>query len=69
MNNEEIRHLIDSRERTRYGIYCDVSTAIDIVSTEDLFRYYMDVIANGHDSRIRDYLETEIINAEIVKGE
>lgn len=68
MSNEEIKHLIESREKTHHGIYSDIGTAIEIVSTADLFRYYMDVIMDGHDSCIRDFLENAIINAEVAKS-
>lgn len=61
MDNEMIQLAIDNRSITHYGIYSDISTALENFSVEQLFRYYLDVIMKGHNVCIRDYLENQII--------
>lgn len=61
MDNEMIQSAIDNRTITHYGIYADISTALDRFSVDQLFKYYLEIVMKDHDVCIRDYLENQII--------
>ena len=67
MDNERIRNLIENRTKTHHGIYSDIGTALENVSTADLIRYYIEVVQNGNDGDVRYYVEQQIISGEINK--
>ena len=48
-----------------YGIYEDIGEALKNVPTLKLVEYYME---KSGETRLRDFLETEIIAAEILKS-
>ena len=65
MTNEEIQNLIDNRENTNHGIYSDMGQILDLLDTEDLIRFFVDVTMNGDDFYLREYLQMRIIEDEI----
>lgn len=67
MTNKEIKELIDNREKTYHGIYSDIGTALNSVSTNDLIKYFIDEVMHGSDTTIRSYVEDQIIANEISK--
>lgn len=60
----EIEKAIQDREETHRGIYSDVGTVLDRFSTEELTKYYLERFGDG---MLRDFLEQQIIAAEISK--
>lgn len=60
----EVEKAIQDREETHRGIYSDVGTVLDRFSTEELTKYYLERFGDG---MLRDFLEQQIIAAEISK--
>lgn len=60
----EVEKAIKSRKETYRGIYSDVGIALDVFSTEELTKYYLDRFGDGG---LRYFLEQQIIAAEINK--
>lgn len=67
MDNDKIKALIESRERTHNSIYSDIGNALEVVSTHDLTRYFVEVVMGGNDDLLRNFVEEKIIAAEISK--
>lgn len=65
MTNDEIQILIDNRENTNHGIYSDMGQVLDLVNTEDLIRFFIEVTMSGDDYYLREYLQMRIIEDEI----
>lgn len=61
---EDIEQLIGNRKHTHHGFYADISDAVSDVPTDKLVEYYKEKLG---ESRLRDFLETEISKAEILK--
>lgn len=55
----EIDRAISERKNTYFGIYSDIGTALEKFKTEELAEYYLE--------RFGDFLEQQIIAAEIAK--
>lgn len=68
MTNKEIKKLIDNRKKSYHGIYSDIGTALNSVSTKDLIKYFIDEVMHGNDTTIRAYVEDQIIANEINKA-
>lgn len=62
----EVEKTIKNRKETYHGIYSDIGTVLDKFSTEELVKYYCEVL--GCDSALRYYLEQQIIANEISKA-
>lgn len=65
MTNEEIQKLIDNRQKTNHGIYSDMGQVLDLLDTEDLIRFFIDITMNGDDYYLREYIQIKIIEDEI----
>lgn len=63
-STKDIEQLISNRKQTHYGFYADISDAVRDVPTDKLTEYYKEKLG---ESRLRDFLETEISKAEILK--
>lgn len=59
-----IYKAIAEREKTIYGIYSDIGTALDDFTTSELVEYYIERFGSGV---LRDFVEQQIIAAEISK--
>ena len=66
-NNKKIQEELNARVRTHHGIYSDVGLILEKYTLDDLFRYYIDIVMNGHETTLRAYLEDEISKDEINK--
>lgn len=68
VKEEEAKNPIDKaiaeREKTIYGIYSDIGTALDDFTTSELVEYYIERFGSGV---LRDFVEQQIIAAEISK--
>lgn len=64
-STKDIEQLISKRKQTPYGVYVDIGESLKNVSTLKLAEYFMD---KSGETRLRDFLETEIIAAEILKS-
>ena len=68
VKEEEPKNPIDKaiaeREKTIYGIYSDIGTALDDFTTSELVEYYIERFGSGV---LRDFVEQQIIAAEISK--
>jgi hypothetical protein len=60
----EIDQAISEREKTYFGIYSDIGTALEKFTTEELAEYYLKRFGDGG---LRYFLEQQIIAAEIAK--
>lgn len=67
MDNNRIKALIESRERTHNSIYSDIGNALESVPTADLTRYFVEIVMGGNDNLLRSFVEEKIIAAEINK--
>lgn len=67
MDNDKIKALIESRERTHNSIYSDIGNALESVPTADLTRYFVEIVMGGKDELLRNFVEEKIIAAEINK--
>ena len=67
MDNDIIKTLIESRERTHNSIYSDIGNALESVPTADLTRYFVEIVMGGNDNLLRSFVEEKIIAAEINK--
>ena len=67
MDNNRIKALIESRERTHNSIYSDIGNALESVPTADLTRYFVEIVMGGNDKLLRSFVEEKIIAAEINK--
>ena len=67
MDNNKIKALIESRERTHNSIYSDIGNALESVPTADLARYFVEIVMGGNDNLLRSFVEEKIIAAEINK--
>lgn len=65
--NQIIRKELAKRERTHHGIYHDVGVVLESYSLDEIYRYYLDIVMNGHSTTLRAYLEEEITKHEINK--
>lgn len=61
----EVEKAIKYRKNTYHGTYADVGEVLDQFSTEELTRYFIDVLKC--ENSLRCYLENQIIAAEINK--
>ena len=61
----EVEKAIRNRTETYNGIYSDIGTVLDKFSTEELVKYYCEVL--HCDGPLRYYLEQQIIASEINK--
>lgn len=62
----KVEKAIRNRKETYHGIYSDIGTVLDKFSTEELVKYYCEVL--NCDGALRYYLEQQIIASEINKS-
>ncbi len=63
-NKSVVDEALKNRKDSHYGIYHDVGVALENIPTLELYEYY---VKNYGEASIRDYIEEQIINAEICK--
>ena len=60
---QSIEDCLAKRVNTHYGIYSDIGSVLDQFTTQELVDYYL----KRYESRLRFYIESEIIADEINK--
>lgn len=58
-----IQQEINNMQITHYGYFHDIGIVLEKFSTEELIKYYL----QNNESSLRNYIEEQIINEEIMK--
>ncbi len=66
--NLEISYALKNRKETSNSLYSDVSDVLSQFTINELINYHSDVVMKDNGNRLRDFIETDIINHEIAKA-